>query len=97
MPGTTHWVQKDDMPVSGIECPDCGQGFLQRSRYGIWCPICKANWKISKFPPSDVAPKFKKAIPVVNEPTKDKNIQALRNIWLKLDEILEVLKQRIDG
>ena len=47
----TKWVEADEMPRPGEQCPVCGQDYLVASKYGgVWCPKCHTRWKITKFP-----------------------------------------------
>ena len=56
----TSWVQKGEMPLIDTECPKCGQGLLEKSKWeGVWCRSCKWKWKISKFPPDKMIQKVK--------------------------------------
>ena len=85
------WVQKEGLPMPGQKCSVCLKGYLEKQNdWCVFCPICLQSWRVSKFPLK--GREFQKAVPAVEE-VKDKVVQALRDIWVKLDEILNALKK----
>ncbi len=89
----THWVQPGEMPQPGTKCPVCNEGYLKKSQYGIWCEVCLTNYKVSKFPPVSGF-KSRAEIPKVIPTSEGEIVKGLRNIWIELHSIKELLEKK---